>query len=47
MATRPKVQRCELRLAIVTIARQSTKVDDRHPEKLPDSPKSDPRDVLD
>jgi hypothetical protein len=34
-------------VAIVRIARRRAKVDDRHREKLPDSPESDPREVLD
>src|ERR1700741_4660967 len=32
---------------MVRIARRRAKVDDRHREKLPDSPESDPREVLD
>jgi hypothetical protein len=32
---------------MVRIAQRRTKVDDRHREKLPDSPESDPREVLD
>ena len=47
MAIRPKVHRSELELALVRIARRRAKVDDRHREKLPDSPESDPREVLD
>jgi hypothetical protein len=47
VATRPKVHRSELELAIVRIARRRAKVDDRDREKLPDSPDSDPREVLD
>ena len=47
MAIRPKVHRSELGLAIVRIARRRDKVDDRHREKLPDSPEADPREVLD
>lgn len=47
MAIRPKVHRSEVGLAIVRIARRRTKVDDRHRENLPDSPESDPREVLD
>lgn len=47
MAIRPKVHRSELERAIVRIARRRAKVDDRHREKLPDSPQSDPREVLD
>ena len=47
MAIRPKVHRSELGVAIVRIARRREKVDDRHREKLPDSPGSDPREVLD
>lgn len=34
-------------MAIVRIARRRAKVDDRHREKLPDSPASDPREILD
>jgi hypothetical protein len=34
-------------VAIVRIARRRAKIDDRHREKLPDSPDSDPREVLD
>jgi len=47
VATRPKVHRCELGLAIVRIARRRAKVDDRDREKLPDTPESDPREVVD
>jgi hypothetical protein len=47
VAIRPKVHRSELGVAIVRIARRREKVDDRHREKLPDSPGSDPREVLD
>jgi hypothetical protein len=47
VAIRPKVHRSELGLAMVRIARRRAKVDDRHRERLPDSPQSDPRDVLD
>ncbi|MBV8862985.1 MAG: hypothetical protein JO082_07320 [Mycobacterium sp.] len=47
MATRPKVHRCEVGQAIVRVARRRAKVDDPHREKLPDSPDSDPREVLD
>jgi hypothetical protein len=47
VAIRPKVHRSEVGLAIVRIARRRAKVDDRHREKLPDSPESDPREVLD
>jgi hypothetical protein len=47
VAIRPKVHRSELGRAIVRIARRREKVDDRHREKLPDSPESDPREVLD
>lgn len=47
MAIRPKVHQCELERAIVRIARRRVKVDDRHRELLPDSPESDPREVLD
>jgi hypothetical protein len=41
------VHRSELGQAIVRIARRRAKVDDRYREKLPDSPDSDPREVLD
>jgi hypothetical protein len=41
------VHRSEVELALVGIARRRVKVDDRHREQLPDSPESDPRDVLD
>jgi hypothetical protein len=34
-------------MAMVRIARRRAKVDDRHRDRLPDSPESDPRDVLD
>jgi hypothetical protein len=47
VATRPKVHHRELRSAIDRIARRRTKVDDRDRERLPDSPDSDPREVLD
>jgi hypothetical protein len=47
VATRPKVHQSELESGIVRIARRRAKVDDRHREKLPDSPDSDPREVLD
>jgi hypothetical protein len=47
VATRPKVHQSELESAIVRIARRRAKVGDRHREKLPDSPDSDPREVLD
>jgi hypothetical protein len=47
VATRPKVHRRELGSAIDRIARRRAKVDDRCREKLPDSPDSDPREVLD
>ncbi len=47
MATRPKVHRSELERAIGRVALRRAKVDDHHREKLPDSPESDPRDVLD
>jgi hypothetical protein len=47
VAIRPKVHRSELGVAIVRIARRRDKVEDRHREKLPDSPESDPREVLD
>jgi hypothetical protein len=41
------VHRHELGSAIERIARRRAKVDDRNREKLPDSPDSDPREVLD
>lgn len=41
------MHRCEVERAIARIARRRAKVDDRHREKLPDSPDSDPREVLD
>jgi hypothetical protein len=47
VATRPKVHRSELESAVVRIARRREKVDDRHREKLPDFPDSDPREILD
>jgi hypothetical protein len=47
VASRPRVHRAEAGLAIVRIARRRAKVDDRHRDRLPDSPESDPRDVLD
>ncbi|MGE2817932.1 hypothetical protein ACQI5H_22725 [Mycobacterium heidelbergense] len=47
MAARPNVHRSEVGLALVRIARRRAKVDDPDREKLPDSPESDPRDVLD
>jgi hypothetical protein len=47
VATRPQVHRHELGSAIERIARRRAKVDDHHREKLPDSPDSDPREVLD
>src|ERR1700745_3328295 len=47
MATRPKVHRPEVSGAIVMIANRRTKVDDRNREMLPDSPDSDPHEVLD
>lgn len=47
MATRPKVHRAEVARAIAKIANRRTKVDDPNREKLPDSPDSDPREVLD
>lgn len=47
VATRPKVHRSEVALAIVRIASRRRKVDDRDREMLPDSPESDPREVLD
>jgi hypothetical protein len=47
VATRPRVHRFEVGLAIVRIARRRAKVGDRHLEKLPDSPESDPCEVLD
>jgi hypothetical protein len=47
MATRPKVHRSELARAIEMIAKRRAKVDDLHRDRLPDSPDSDPREVLD
>jgi hypothetical protein len=47
VGTRPKVHRSEVGSALVRIARRRAKVDDRHREKLPDAPDSDPREVLD
>ncbi|MEE6140652.1 hypothetical protein SKC41_30625 [Mycobacterium sp. 050128] len=47
MATRPKVHRSEVARAIARIASRRKKIDDRHREMLPDSPESDPREVLD
>ena len=41
------MHRHELGSAIERIARRRAKVDDRHREKLPDAPDSDPREVLD
>lgn len=38
---------CEVASAISRIARRRAKVDDRNREKLPDSPDSEPREVLD
>jgi hypothetical protein len=47
MATRPKVHQKELERAVVMIAKRRAKVDDPDRESLPDSPASDPREVLD
>jgi hypothetical protein len=47
MATRPKVHQKELQRAVVMIAKRRAKVDDPDRESLPDSPASDPREVLD
>ena len=47
MATRPKVDRSELARAIEMIAKRRAKVDDLHRDRLPDSPDSDPRELLD
>jgi hypothetical protein len=47
VAVRPKVHRREVELAIARISRRRAKVDDRDRDKLPDSPDSDPREVLD
>lgn len=41
------MHRTELAGAIVRIANRRAKIDDRNREKLPDSPDSDPREVLD
>lgn len=46
MAIRPKVHRSEITRAITAIAKRRAKVDDRNREHLPDSPDSDPREVL-
>jgi hypothetical protein len=47
MGTRPKVHRSEVSRAIVMIAKRRAQVDDRNRDRLPDSPSSDPRGVLD
>ncbi|WP_293003355.1 hypothetical protein [Mycobacterium sp.] len=47
MAARPRVHRTELAGAISRIANRRAKIDDLNREKLPDSPDSDPREVLD
>ncbi|APD84557.1 hypothetical protein AN480_27235 (plasmid) [Mycobacterium intracellulare subsp. chimaera] len=47
MGTRPRVHRSEVAHAIHRIAARRTKVDDPHRDRLPDSPDSDPREVLD
>jgi hypothetical protein len=47
MATRPKVHREEVRRAIARVAQRRSQIDDSHREALPDSPESDPREVLD
>ena len=47
MATRPRVHRRELELAISRIAIRRVEIDDPSREQLPDSPESDPREVLD
>lgn len=47
MGTRPKVHTSEVSRAITMIARRRAKVDDRNRDNLPDSPRSDPREVLD
>jgi hypothetical protein len=47
MASRPKTHRCEVSRAIVMIAKRRAKVEDRNRDRLPDSPDSDPREVLD
>ncbi|WP_133697078.1 hypothetical protein [Mycobacterium sp. BK086] len=47
MAARPKVHRSEVGRAIVMVAGRRAKVDDPHRWRLPDSPDSDPREVLD
>jgi len=47
VATRPKVHRSEVERAIRMVAGRRTKVDDPHRWRLPDSPDSDPREVLD
>lgn len=47
MGTRPKVHASEVSRAITMIASRRAKVDDRNRDRLPDSPRSDPREVLD
>jgi hypothetical protein len=47
VATRPKVHRAELERAIALIASRRRKIDDPHRHSLPDSPDSDPREILD
>jgi hypothetical protein len=47
VGTRPKVHQSEVERAIVMIAKRRAKVDDRNRDRLPDSPRSEPRDVLD
>ncbi|WP_431240932.1 hypothetical protein ACQ86B_28835 (plasmid) [Mycolicibacterium aichiense] len=47
MAARPKVHRSEVSRAIVMIASRRAKVDDPYRWRLPDSPDSDPREILD
>jgi hypothetical protein len=47
VATRPKIHRSETSRAITAIAKRRAKVDDRNRDRLPDSPDSDPREILD
>jgi hypothetical protein len=47
MATRPKVHRAESSRSIAMIAQRRAETDDRTRDLLPDSPDSDPREVLD
>lgn len=47
MGVRPRVHRAELARAITRIAARRARIDDVHRDRLPDSPDSDPREVLD